>query len=293
MALERLAGDDHETLVATAGAATMKDDVWLSPGCDLSGGFGLARPALDLEAATTDLYRRLFAATEGLQLYRLWNYLPHINACEDGLENYRRFCRARSLAFEARFGKHFQQSLPSSSAVGTSAGPLTVAFVAGSTPARHFENPAQLPAFNYPPEHGPRPPSFSRATRADTSAATHVFISGTAAIRGHATVAPGDLEAQVTCTFENLRSIGKTCGLDAALGGNGEWQRTFKVYLRHRDDLPRVVKRMEADLLRPGDQVLYLRADICRSELMVEIEARLASAESHRDNGHHRRPPWS
>lgn len=293
VALERLAGDDHETLLAATGAATMRDEVWLFPGRDLSSGFGLARPDLNLEAATTDLYRRLFAATEGLHLYRFWNYVPHINACEEGLENYHRFCRARSLAFEARFGKHFQQFLPSSSAVGASAGPLTVAFVAGPTPARHFENPSQIPAFNYPPEHGPRPPSFSRATRTDTSTATHVFISGTAAIRGHATVAPGDLEAQVTCTFENLRSIGKACGLGAALGGNGEWQRTFKVYLRHRDDLPRVVKRMEGDLLRPGDQVLYLRADICRSELVFEIEARLAPVESPQGNGRHRRPPRS
>lgn len=291
IALEPLAGDDHETLLAAAGAATMRDDIWLFPGHDLSGGFGLARPDLTLEAATTDLYWRLFAATEGLHLYRLWNYIPHINACEDGLENYQRFCRARSLAFEARFGQHFQQVLPSSSAVGASGGPLTVAFVAGPSPPRYFENPSQIPAFNYPPEHGPRPPSFSRATRCDTCAATHVFISGTAAIRGHATVAPGDLDAQVTCTFENLRSIGQACGVGAALGGNGEWQRTFKVYLRCREDLSRVIKRIEGDLLCPGDQVLYLRADICRSELVFEIEVRLASVAPHQGNGRHRLPP--
>jgi len=293
VAVERLAGADQETLLAAAGAAAMRDGVWLFPGRDLCSGFGLARPDLDFEAATTDLYQRLFAATEGLHLYRLWNYVPHINAREEELENYHRFCRARSLAFEARFGIHFEQLLPSSSAVGASAGPLTVAFVAGRTPARHFENPDQIPAFNYPPEHGPRPPSFSRATRTDTSIATHVFISGTAAIRGHATVAPGDLEAQITCTFENLRSIGKACGLDAALGRNGEWQRTFKIYLRRRDDLPRVIKRMEGDLLRPGDQALYLRADICRSELVFEIEASLASASPRLGNGRHRRPPRS
>jgi hypothetical protein len=116
VAVKHLAGDDRETMLAATGAATTRDDVWFFPGHDLCGGFGLARPDLSLEAATTDLYRRLFAVTEGLHLYRLWNYVPHINACEDGLENYRRFCRARSLAFEARFGKHFEPLLPSSSA---------------------------------------------------------------------------------------------------------------------------------------------------------------------------------
>lgn len=280
VALERLAGDDHETLLAAAGAATMRDDVWLFPGRDLSGGFGLARPDLNLEAATTDLYRRLFAATEGLHLYRLWNYVSHINACEDGLENYRRFCRARSLAFEARFGKHFQQLLPSSSAVGASAGPLAVAFVAGPTPARHFENPSQIPAFNYPPEHGSRPPSFSRATRADTSAATHVFISGTAAIRGHTTVAPGELDAQLECTLDNLRLIGEAAGVGATLGAGGSWQRRFKVYVRRREDNPRVVARLERGFLGANDQTVFLRADICRAELVVEIEAALVRRNS-------------
>jgi enamine deaminase RidA (YjgF/YER057c/UK114 family) len=280
VALERLAGDDHETLLAPTGAASTTDDVWLFPGRDLSSGFGLARPELDLEAATTDLYRRLFAATEGLHLYRLWNYVPHINACEDGLENYRRFCRARSLAFEARFGKHFQQLLPSSSAVGASAGPLAVAFVAGPAPARHFENPSQIPAFDYPPEHGSRPPSFSRATRADTSGATHVFISGTAAIRGHTTVAPGELDAQLECTLDNLRLIGEAAGVGATLGAGGSWQRRFKVYVRRRDDHPRVVARLERGLLGANDQAVFLRADICRAELVVEIEAALVRQNS-------------
>lgn len=258
----------------------MTDDVWLFPGRDLSGGFGLARPDLNLEAATTDLYRRLFAATEGLHLYRLWNYVPHINAVEAELDHYRRFCRARSLAFEARFGKHFQQLLPSSSAVGASAGPLAVAFVAGPTPARHFENPSQIPAFNYPPEHGPRPPSFSRATRADTSAATHVFISGTAAIRGHTTVAPGELDAQLECTLDNLRLIGEAAGVGATLGAGDSWQRRFKVYVRRRDDHPRVVARLERSLLGANDLTVFLRADICRPELVVEIEASLVRRNS-------------
>ena len=280
VALERLAGDGHETLLAAPGAATMRDNVWFFPGRDLSGGFGLARPDLSLEAATTDLYRRLFAATEGLHLYRLWNYVPHINACEEGLENYRRFCRARSLAFEARFGRQFQQRLPSSSAVGASAGPLAVAFVAGAAAARHFENPAQIPAFNYPPEHGPRPPSFSRATRADTNAATHVFISGTAAIHGHTTVAPGEWATQLECTLTNLRLIGEAAGVGASLGAGGSWQRRFKVYLRHPDDLRKVVARLERGLLGANDQAVFLRADICRAELVVEIEASLVHRNS-------------
>jgi enamine deaminase RidA (YjgF/YER057c/UK114 family) len=103
----------------------------------------------------------------------------------------------------------------------------------------------------------------------------YVFVAGTAAIRGHATIAPGDLDAQIDCTLENLQGIGEACGVGAALGAGGNWQRIFKIYLRHREDLPRVIARVENALLAPGDQVVYLRADICRGDLVVEIEARL------------------
>jgi enamine deaminase RidA (YjgF/YER057c/UK114 family) len=262
-------------LVAEAESVSTKDGIHLFHRPHLTGGFVVAPTGLSLEAATDQVYRRLFEATDGLHLYRLWNYVPHINGSEDHLENYRHFCRARSLAFEARFGQHFQTLLPASSAVGALAGPLAVAFVAGPTPGRHFENPAQVPAFDYPAEHGPRPPSFSRATVATTAEATHVFISGTAAIRGHGTIAPGQVEPQLDCTLDNLRLIGEAAGVGAALGAGPAWRRRFKVYLRHAADLPGVVPRLESELFRPDDRVVYLNADICRTELVVEIEASL------------------
>jgi chorismate lyase / 3-hydroxybenzoate synthase len=274
LALECLGGDDREPLPAR-GHSTTSNDLHVVREGELAAGFGLARPGVDLEAATEDLYRRLFAATEGLHLHRIWNYVPQINAHDGGLENYRHFCRARAAAFETRFGREFNAVLPASSAVGASRGPLALAFVAGTTAGRHFENPLQVPAFLYPPEHGPRPPSFSRATAAQTATATHVFISGTAAIRGHATVAPGDLEAQIDCTLANLAAIGETAGAGPALGAGESWQRRFKVYLRHPGDLATVVTRLESGLLHPGDRVAYLHAEICRAELVLEIEATL------------------
>ncbi len=275
VAVDALRGDDRESLLAEAEPVKSGRNLCLLRNGELAGGFVLGRSHLALEAATSDVYRRLFAATTGRHLYRLWNYVPHINASDDGLENYRSFCRARSLAFEAQFGPAFQRMLPASSAVGASAGPLAVAFVAGPAPARHFENPAQVPAFEYPPEHGPRPPSFSRATAAATADATHVFISGTAAIRGHVTVAPGALERQLECTLDNLRLIGEASGVGPGLGADRAWQRRFKVYLRHPADLAAVAATLDTALLRAGDQVIYLHADICRADLVVEIEAAL------------------
>ena len=118
-----------------------------------------------------------------------------------GRENYHRFCRGRSLAFEEYFGKNFQRMLPAASAVGAVAGPFAIGFIAGQAEPRHFENPRQVPAFEYPPEYGPRPPSFSRATVVSQGGAQRTFISGTAAIRGHATVAMQDLRGPAGLHF--------------------------------------------------------------------------------------------
>ena len=276
VALPVLAGAAEEHLLADAGEPLTEGAFTLFPGEAALAGFAVAAEELELEAATKELYRQLFALTPGLHLYRIWNYVPAINATVAGLENYRRFCRGRSHAFEKNFGPGFNSQLPAASAVGSRSGPLALGFLAGKAPARHRENPRQLPAFEYPREHGPRPPSFSRATVVENGQGRQIFISGTAAIRGHSTVAPEDLGAQLACTLENLRLIA-----DAAAGAPGlepgpGRRRSFKVYLRHADDFSRVRAWFERTLFVSGDTVSYLHASICRSDLLVEVEAALS-----------------
>jgi chorismate lyase / 3-hydroxybenzoate synthase len=279
VALPLLAGASSEQLLMDAAEPVTRDGCTLFQRGRWLAGFAVATPKLELEAAAGELYRRLFAVTTELHLYRIWNYVPQINALAQGLENYHRFCRGRSLAFEEKFGKGFQRLLPSASAVGAVAGPLAIGFLAGEADPQHFENPRQVPAFEYPREYGPRPPSFSRATAVGTERGRQVFISGTAAIRGHATVAPYDLEAQLACTLENLGLVSRAAGTGPGLGEPPDWRRAFKVYLRHAADLAKVQARLDRDLLRPGDAVTYLQADICRADLLVEIEAILSAGD--------------
>jgi len=222
-----------------------------------------------------DLYRRLLGASAGRSLYRIWNYVPAINAHPNGMENYRAFCAGRAQAFETVHGTRFTGVLPAASAVGCAGHKLGVVFVAGPAAPRYLENPEQIAAYHYPPEHGIRSPSFSRATVATQAGRPLVFVSGTAAIKGHATVAPGALAAQIDCTLDNLRIISRAAGLGESLGAGTGLARHFKIYLRHAADLGAVRARVERELLRPEDRVIYLRADICRAELLVEIEVTL------------------
>jgi hypothetical protein len=59
-------------------------------------------------AAARELYVRLLAASAGHSLYRIWNYVPGINASHHGVENYHAFCLGRAQAFEAGYGENFR-----------------------------------------------------------------------------------------------------------------------------------------------------------------------------------------
>ncbi len=200
---------------------------------------------------------------------RIWVTIPGINCEEDGLERYQAFCRGRSLAFEAAHGVGFAQRLCASSAVGSESGPVAIYFLASTVNGTHCENPRQLAAYRYPREYGPRSPSFARATVAPAALGGARLIAGTASIVGHENQHPGDVLAQLRETVQNLdvlvASLPTSDGCAAPLS-------TVKVYLRRAEDLSAVRGALEATGWGRGP-VLYLRADICREPLLIEIEA--------------------
>ncbi|MGC4075210.1 MAG: hypothetical protein QM760_22455 [Nibricoccus sp.] len=51
----------------------------------------------------------------------------------------------------------------------------------------------------------------------------------------------------------------------------------LQVYLRREVDLAQAKAALEGALVFPGDRVCWLRSDICRAELDIEIEATLVS----------------
>jgi len=276
--LRRLAGAQTECLFRGARAAGERAGFQLFAADDLLIGWSVQPIAGGIESAAAGLYGRLLAAAGDRSLCRIWNYVPAINQARGGTENYFAFNAGRARAFFDRFGREYARHLPAASAVGCRGGELIALFVAAPLAPRHLENPEQLPAYRYPKEHGPSPPSFARATLATWAGRPLAFVSGTAAIKGHATVAPGSLAGQIDCTLDNLRLISRTAGVGEDLGASAGGERHFKVYLRHAADLPAAERRLSAALFRPGDRVVWLEADICRAELNVEIEATLLSA---------------
>jgi chorismate lyase/3-hydroxybenzoate synthase len=234
--------------------------------------FGLAQAdAEQPDLAAQDLYARIIELARAMgypALVRMWNYLPAINREQFGLERYRRFCVGRYQAF-ADAGFALDEDLPAASAIGSARDGLWVVFLAGKGGAVQVENPRQISAYRYPPAYGPRSPSFSRAMLFGGGAGRSLFISGTASILGHQTVHPGELVPQCRTTLTNLQAIldRVNAGALARLGEAAAW----KVYLRHPRDYP-AARSCLAEALHPASPVLYLAGDICRDDLLVEIE---------------------
>lgn len=242
-------------------------------GSDLCVGWARGETGATLEGSVGKLYDRMLRLVGSRSLYRIWHFVPGINACENGLENYRLFCRRRAEAFRSAFGESLHKYLPAASAVGSESDEPVMLFVAGDQAPQLAENPEQIPAYQYPPVYGPRPPSFARASRALVRGKEIAFISGTASIKGSETIHPGDCAKQTETTLHNLSLISDAVGLGTDLGRSLGARRRFIVYIRRKEDFPLVKQVLEERLLLPQDEPVYLLADICRAELMVEIEA--------------------
>ena len=232
------------------------------------------------QEAYTGIFRALEAAGTP-HLIRLWNYLPAINREQSGLERYRQFNLGRQQAFlDAR--RDAFAGAPAACALGThDDGVFRVRFLAGRTPPQPLENPRQVPAWRYPSEFGPRTPTFSRAVLVPVSTdELTLLISGTASIVGSASVHPGDVKAQTEETRRNLQAV-----IGAAHErGSARFDlrsMTCTVYVRHAQDVDQVRQSFETAVgvdSHAARRAIYLQADICRSDLLVEVEAHATAA---------------
>lgn len=226
------------------------------------------------QRAYADLFEVLNASS-CTHLLRLWNYFADINLESGGSERYRQFNAGRQQAFFDAQRSAFEGS-PAACALGTQGGPLCVYFLAGRTPPLAIENPRQVSAYRYPDAYGPSAPTFSRAALAGVGGGRlALFISGTASIVGHETLHRGDVRRQTEESLANLAAVRATAAARAGHAFPAD-EMIYTVYVRHPVDLP-VVREVFERTVGPASQAasgaIYLHADICRADLLVEIEA--------------------
>jgi chorismate lyase/3-hydroxybenzoate synthase len=222
---------------------------------DHGGAEGAARHAYEL-------LTRFVTSGNERHVQRIWNYLGAINAGTGDDERYKHFCTGRISGM----GDVFAQGFPAATAIGHHADPglLQVYLLATDRPGTRVENPRQVSAWRYPRQYGRTPPSFARATL--LPADDVLAISGTAAVVGHASAHAGDIAAQLGETLRNLDALLETGGLPAGF----DRRAPLKAYVRHAQD--EAVVRAFANRHIPEAPLLLVHGDICRAELLVEID---------------------
>lgn len=248
---------------------------WRRAGDLLFGVIELAETpgGADLRTLSNQAYARIFRLLEAQalpHLWRIWNYMADINGTAAGLERYRQFNLGRAEAFE-QGARSVVGRVPAACALGVAGGPLSVAFLAGPTAAEPLENPRQVSAYHYPAQYGPRSPTFSRAALVYPPGQELLFISGTASIVGHESVHLGDVVAQTRESMDNVAVVLEQAQRRSRCGGHALHDLSYRAYVRHTADAP-LVQAVMAERVGAAPLVC-VQADVCRAELLVEIEA--------------------
>jgi chorismate lyase/3-hydroxybenzoate synthase len=208
-------------------------------------------------------------------LLRVWNYFDGINQGVGDQERYRQFCVGRATALGANAAA--SADYPAATAIGRrDRDPmLQVYWLAGRQKGRPLENPRQLSAYRYPRQYGPAAPNFSRAMLVSDNL---LMISGTASIIGHASHHPGDLRAQIDESLTNLESVLQcAAATSSALAPRLGEQSLLKIYLRDVEQVT-TAEAVLRERLPKNVPYMILAADICRVDLLVELDCLHGSA---------------
>jgi chorismate lyase/3-hydroxybenzoate synthase len=226
-----------------------------------------------VEEATMRAYESILpvAPEMGFPHYlRIWNYIPDINGEEDGVERYKCFCTGRHIALE-EFA-FSERGLPAASGVGSVSDKILIYFLAARDAGVQVENPRQVSAFHYPPQYGPKSPAFSRAMVKQWDTGKHLYISGTASIIGHESQHADNLLPQLTESLQNMSTLVKSAETQHGVDIHTLAELSqIKVYVRDGQDHG-VIRSHIDEQLGVGVPAIYLGGDLCRKNLLVEVE---------------------
>jgi chorismate lyase/3-hydroxybenzoate synthase len=190
------------------------------------------------------------------------------------------FNEGRFAAYEGHYQRvsAFPSAVATASGTGHTGADLVIHALAAGEPGLSVENPRQVPAYRYSERYGPRPPCFARATLlpGGGSSPVRLLVGGTASILGEESRHLDCLETQLEETLRNLDALigaGQSLVRSAAprRGGGLSCFREIRVY--HPERVPRelLLARINASFAS-AESVEFVTSDLCRPELMVEIE---------------------
>ncbi len=213
-------------------------------------------------------------------IVRQWNYIEQITAQDACSQHYQAFNDARSDLYART---DWPAGYPAATGIGTHRGGVMVEVDALSPHSRRIrtrslDNALQVAAHDYSKgvligtDPQKTTPKFERGKLVSSCFSDHLYVSGTAAIRGERSLSDDEIAEQTVATLENIEYlIGRPNLKKQGIKYPRKNRITiFRVYLKSEEFLDPARKIVAGRY--SGVPVLYLKSDICRDELLVEIE---------------------
>jgi enamine deaminase RidA (YjgF/YER057c/UK114 family) len=220
------------------------------------------------------------------QVFRTWLYLGDIVGPEADTQRYKELNRARTDFYrDIEFGDNHvpsrirQPIFPASTGIGSDGRDVMMSSIALASTREDLllvplENPLQVSAFDYGAEYSPKSPKFARAMAVVVGDCAALFVSGTASITSSETQYVGDMEGQTWQTLDNIAALiseENLCrhGLPG-LGATLDDMVMVRIYVKRQEDYQTA---HDVCYVRLGElPSIFAIADVCRPELLVEIE---------------------
>lgn len=228
---------------------------------------------------------------EGLNfndIVRQWNYIPRICFVEQRngalIQHYQSFNEVRHAYYQKYRTKG---CFPAATGIGQQLGNFMLDFIAfrgkQSCNDLKVESPLQRNPYQYGQEvlvgtarQKKHAPEFERARILVFADEIRILVSGTASIEGEITTEKDSVERQTHSTIRNIESLisrENLCSQYPSLIFSATRFVYLRAYVKYRADIPlveRIVKQKFGEV-----PVIVVQAEICRCDLLVEIEAEL------------------
>ena len=220
-------------------------------------------------------------------IVRQWNYIGNIVSYRDGKQNYQEFNDARSRYYAQG---DWHNGYPAATGIGISSEGIIVGGIAfkrgpqASKGVYPIDNPLQVAAHVYSKSvlidnnlnAVKSTPKFERAKLIETKERAYCFVSGTAAIRGEQSMDSTSAKEQTIMTIENIEHLVSKANL-VRYGCKAYDLKYTKlhIFIKNQEDYEQV--KSVTEQAYPHLPIVYTVADVCRGELLVEIEGVLIS----------------
>ena len=258
---------EKNAIVGHPNYITLNDEILLTGAIYASNADSIAEQSDDIFAQLGEILDKEEYYIN--DIVRQWNYIEQITHLSPEGQNYQQFNDARSRFYSKT---DWVNGYPAATGIGTSHGGVTIVVDAAKNSSKcsqAIDNPLQVSAHAYSQQvlidsdntRHKSTPKFERARRLDIGGGSMIYISGTAAIRGEESSPSNDITEQLRLTMENI----------AHLYDSSEYRvEMLRIYLKHRSNWPEVKSWIENNCNEI--EVLCIEADICRQELLIEIE---------------------